>query len=374
MTEGEGAGEPGNGKTGMERALAGALAEKGRITFRDFMEMMLYHPELGYYNREKPVVGRAGDFFTCPSHSPFFGFALAEYVRRAWVEAGRSPEFTVLEMGGGEGHLAESLLERWVATIEAGGDGGTGGPKLRYIIVETSPARRGAQARRLAKVPSPVEWRTLEDLSPFRGVVIANELFDALPVHVVEMSADGLLEIYVTGEPGGGLRETPGPLSTEELGLSLAGISLPQGGRTQAAPAGREIVRALGRCLLRGKILVIDYGAPSPERHLSSRYGLRTFFQQWRTDNPFVRLGKQDITADVDFTALEGWAKEAGFRVTGYQEQGDFLLDLGLEEEMERLQGLARTNPVAGMELGKIVQLVSPFGLGEMFKVLELAK
>ena len=132
-TETNGAGTgTGTASGSFRELLLDKLKTTGPVTFRDFMATVLYHPEFGYYNRERPVVGRGGDFFTCPSHSPFFGVALAEYVRRIWVQMGCPAEFTVLEMGGGEGHLAESLLGKLAASA---GAGGPTGPNVKYIIV-----------------------------------------------------------------------------------------------------------------------------------------------------------------------------------------------------------------------------------------------
>jgi SAM-dependent MidA family methyltransferase len=286
----------------------GALAEvvreeiraRGRITFSRYMELALYHPLYGYYSSGAASIGPEGDYYTSTDVSPFFGATVGRQLHEMWTVLGEPGEFTVVEYGAGKGLLAADVL----------GWAGAAHPSfyrsLRYRILELSPGLRAVQREKLRRLP--VEWVEESDLGPgsVEGCFLSNEVADALPFHRVRGMGGGLAELWVS-ESGGALREEPGELSTPELReyLELAGVSLPEGQTAEVNLQAPAWMRGQVERLRAGWVLTIDYGNTAGELY-GGRYPegtLACYYRHTRNTEPFERIGEQDITAHVDFTA-----------------------------------------------------------------------
>lgn len=340
-------------------------AAGGWISFARYMELALYAPGLGYYAAGARKFGAAGDFVTAPELSPLFGRALARPV--AAVMAATTP--AVIEVGAGTGRLAADLL----LELEALGQLPT-----HYAILDLSGDLRQRQAQTLADaVPHllpRVQW--LDRLpTTFSGVVVGNELLDALPVEVVAWRADGIFSRGVGAGPDGLIwveRPAAGPLHDTATTLGDR-YSLPPGFESEIGLAARGWAAEWGRILGRGALLLLDYGFPQREFYHPQR-GRGTLMCHYRhhahTD-PFLWPGLQDITAHVDFTAIAAAAHGAGLDLLGYSSQSQFLLNCGI---LDLLGELPTGSPAYVRATAAVSQLLMPHEMGELFKVMALGR
>ena len=334
----------------------------GWIAFARYMELALYAPGLGYYAAGARKFGPAGDFVTAPELTPLFGQALARQV----VQVLETGDGDILELGAGSGRLALDLcleLER------------LGHAPVRYSILEVSPALRQRQRQLFAdQAPHLLGQVVWLDVLPaaFQGVVIANEVLDALPVHLVHRQAGGLYERGVVWK-GDALAWDERPPPAGEL--LAAAQRLPNAGDclTEIGLAGPALVRSLGTSLARGCLLFLDYGFPRTEYYHPQRTSgtLMCHYRHHAFDDPFFLPGLTDITAHVDFTAVADAGLEAGLDVMGYATQAQFLMNCGLLEQLARLDpgSLAYARQAAAVQ-----KLLSPSEMGEFFKVMALGK
>jgi len=344
--------------TPAEHLIAARILRDGPITFREFMEMALYHPQVGYYATSGERIGRKGDYFTSSSLGPLFGRALArQFVEMLDILGGG----VLVEMGAGQGHLARDVLEELARQ----------GKEVRYIIVERSPAMRAVQGRNLGGFCGSVEWvEDLGCLDSLEGVFFSNELVDAFPVHMVEMTQDGLREVLVDWRAGEFLEVLAPPTTPrlEEYFREL-GVKLPPGFRTEVNLDALDWLAGVASRLSKGFVITIDYGFPSHELYQDYRRRgtLLAYYRHQVCEDIYARVGEQDLTAHVNFSALAHWGKKEGLEVLGFLPQAHFLLGLGIldflsEDEGGQLERLAAK------------ALLLPGGMGETFKVLIQAK
>jgi SAM-dependent MidA family methyltransferase len=360
----------------VREALAKRLAEKGKLTFAEFMETALYHPTAGYYNRPSMTIGAGGDFYTSPMVHPIFGACVARQVKQMWSLLGSPDPFFVLEMGAGVGALAVDFLceaKRDEAFFSA----------VRYHIVEQGVTLRGRQKVYAAEYgyEGKIEWFQSLDEVPGEqvGVIFSNELFDALPVHRLCKTEGGYVEFYIEAD-GDGYREVEGPVSDPAL-LNLVDEEtkelLQAGERFEVCPAAGEVIEAMGRLLTKGFVLTIDYGNLAPDVHLRHRKGtgVRAFWKQ-KLAEPLERVGEQDLTADLDFSLLIRRGEDAGLFEVGFTDQMHLLGGNGFLDKVAELQQRARQklDLMADEELHKMLALFMPQSLGKVFKVLIQAK
>lgn len=351
------------------------IARTGPITFARFMELALYAPALGYYTSPPTRIGRDGDFLTAPETHPIFGAALARQVADAWHRLGEPRPFTVREYGAGVGALAEAIMRTLAA------DEPELARALRYEAVEINPHRRDELVRRLADALPGAAFAALDPATAAgsapsgAGLVLANEFLDAFPVHRVEQTADGLRELYVDRRDATFV-DVVGPPSTPGLAERLAaeGIRLEAGQRAEIALGLDGWLAEVARWLGRGIVIVIDYGYPADELYSPRRRAgtLMGYVDHHPVDDPLVAVGRQDLTAHVDFTAVERAATTAGLTTIGSTTQASFLMSLGLEDLLER----ARSSPDLRLEeylelRSGIVRLLDPRHTGG-FRVLAL--
>ena len=355
----------------LERIEAEIAAAGGWISFARYMELALYAPGLGYYSGGARKFGPGGDFITAPELTPLFGQALATQLEQ--VMRASAPE--VIEVGAGTGLLAADLL----LELER-----RGCVPDRYGILELSGELRERQFDTLAdKAPhlaARVQW--LDALPErFSGAVVANEVLDVMPVHLLVSTADGLAERGVAFEADtAGVRrlcwaDVPAAGAVREAGLAL-NLPAPAGGEyvTELNLAGAAWVAAWAERLQTGALLLIDYGYPRAEYYLPSRSNgtLLCYYRHHAHGDPFLWPGLNDITAFVDFTAVAEAGFDAGLDVQGYTTQAQFLFNCGV------LDCLARRGPQesAGyIRAARAVQrLTAPQEMGELFKVLALSR
>ncbi|MEO8038826.1 MAG: SAM-dependent methyltransferase [Betaproteobacteria bacterium] len=338
-------------------------AASGWIGFDVFMDMALYEPGLGYYSGGATKFGQAGDFVTAPELSPMFGRTLARQVAQV-LEVTRGE---VLEIGPGSGRLAVDLL----LELEQ-----LGTLPRHYHMLELSGELRARQHESVATAAphllARVDW--LEALpAAFEGVVIANEVLDAVPVHMVAWREDGLFERGVS-RSGDGFAWSERPLRAGPLADAARTANLAPPFVTEMGLRAQALAAAIAESLSFGVLLVIDYGFGSAEFHHPQRsHGtLMCHYRHRAHDDPFFLPGLQDITAHVDFTAVAEAAVDAGLSLLGYTTQGRFLINCGITEL------LAREHPEQPSHYLPIAsqahRLLSPAEMGELFKVLAVGR
>ena len=363
---------------------ADIAAVGGQITFARFMDLVLYHPDHGYYLAPPRRPGRGGDFLTAPETHPFFGFTLARQIAECWERLGHPAEFVVREYGAGVGGLAYDLIAALTDAfppVRAA---------LRYELVETNCHRREQALAAFADlgldavvtaVPPPPSGT---DLPPITGVVVANEVADAFPVHRLVVRDGALYERYVVWREGA-FTDHEDAISAPGLGddlvarLAAAGVSLaaiPNGSVLDISPAAAAWFAGVGRGLTRGYAIVLDYGYPTAILYRGDRLGgtLRAYHQHTVSDTPFRHVGEQDLTAHVDFTALERAGQAAGLVTAGYTTQGALLASLDLGDFLLELQRDPTTSaPDYLAAQAAVLRLIDPAGLGR-FGVLIMAR
>jgi SAM-dependent MidA family methyltransferase len=334
----------------------------GWISFADYMQQALYTPHLGYYSGGGNKFGVGGDFVTAPQISPLFAQAMANQLAPVLAETGGA----ILELGAGTGKLAHGLLHALHAQQQL----------PHYYILEVSANLRMRQQQYLqkdlpAELYARVQW--LETLPErFNGVVVGNEVLDAIPVQLVQWQ-DGRWWERGVGYENGFVWQTRA-LQNSACVAHIDASQLPEGYLTEVNPAAQALVASLADRLQQGLILFPDYGFSAREYYHPQRNQgtLMCHYQHYAQDNPFIYPGLQDITAHVDFTAMAETALAHGLDCAGYSNQAQFLINCGI------LQLLQQVNPEDSAhylpQVAAIQKLLSPAEMGELFKVLALSK
>lgn len=368
-----------------------AIAEKGRITFAEFMEIALYAAGAGYYTaaphlRDKHSestarhsgesrnpeltlqTGPPHDFYTAPHLHSVFGKFIARHIAQIWQELGEPQHFDVVEMGAGRGILAWDILNGLRSETPRCWE------RTRYQVVDRGPGPNTEQQEALATVAAHPVVIGQAPAAPVAGVVLSNELLDALPVHRVRVKHGELQELYVTVKDGE-LCEVFGDPSNPELAAYVERLGRPpagwQGEICLAALAWQETV---AQALTQGTVLTIDYGATWQEL-CSTRWvdGTLACYRRHRVGkNPLDRIGSQDITAHVNFSALVEYGEACGLRTVSLQSQAEYLMELGIGEELTALAAQPATAETMRAKRA-ITDLIWPDGLGG-FRVLVQAK
>jgi len=336
----------------LDRIGAELAAADNWISFARYMELVLHQPGLGYYAGGAGKLGAGGDFTTAPEMTPLFGRALARQVAQIL-----QPGDAILEFGAGTGALAASILDDL---------------SVPYFILETSSELKQRQQQRLGRN---VQW--LDRLPrDFRGVMLANEVVDAMPVHALAWTHAGILERGVCANEGQlawSDRAAKGAVLADSKNIE---IEIPPSGRYESELAlfARAWMRSLGRFLEHGAIIVIDYGFPAreyfhPQRSMGT---LACHYRHHVHGDPFYLPGLQDVTAHVDFSALAGAAAGAGLEILGYANQAQFLVNCGITDVLaqENPEDARRYLPAASA----VQKLLAPSEMGELFKVLAVGK
>lgn len=350
-------------------------ANGGAIAFSRFMELALYAPGLGYYSAGASKFGAAGDFVTAPELGPVFATCVADAVAPVLRQLGRNSR--LLEVGGGTGALAEVVLQRLQALDALPG---------RYAILEPSAQLKHRQRERLqqslpAALAERVEWLQRPFSDDWEGVLLANEVIDALPTPRFAIEAGEVREEHVvTGDGDDDFARVLRPAdpmlasAVRHVERSL-GRTLADGYRSEVLPQLPYWIQAVSGGLRRGAMLLVDYGYPRAEYYLPGRDDgtLRAYYRHRTHNQPLAWPGLQDITASVDFTALAEAGTGAGFELAGYCSQASFLLGNGLAEILQRSEASDDEDERLRRN-AEIKRLTLPSGMGERFQAMGFEK
>jgi SAM-dependent MidA family methyltransferase len=335
------------------------IQEEGPMPFRDFMEMALYHHELGYYTSSHKRIGTNGDYYTSPYLTSLFGEIIAKQLEEMWQLLGKK-EFTIVEYGAGQGLLCNDILhelEKNQAFYQ----------KIRYCIIEKSTAMREHQKRSL---PEKVTWHeSIGDIGSFSGCILSNELLDNFSVHKVVMK-DELKEIFVDYDDGfkevALTAESPLKAYFDQLD-----VSLPQNFCTEINLQATEWMHDNAQALEEGFIITIDYGFLSSELYTQNRRNgtLVCYHKHTINTNPYENIGEQDITAHINFSALQHWGIKYGLTSCGFTNQTNFLQALGLVNHLRNLEQRGKHLLSGNMEKLFLVHTLL-MDMGRKFKVL----
>ncbi len=344
----------------------------GWIDFSEYMQLVLYASALGYYSAGNQKFGDfkkgGGDFVTAPEISPLFAQSVSNQIAQVLLETNGD----ILELGAGTGKLAADILLT-LAQIE---------PNLKavprqYFILEVSDHLRQVQLENLQKklpkeIMQHVQW--LDTLpSAFNGVVIGNEVLDAIPVHLVHATPQDLCERGVTFDGQRFVFEDK-PLTESSLLALVTKLNLPNGYLTEVCPAASGLIASLANMLQHGIILMIDYGFAAREYYHPQRNQgtLMCHYQHYAHIDPLINVGLQDVTAHVDFTSIAYAGVNHGLALSGFCSQAQFLMNCGILEVMSQVspQDMARYAPLAAAAQ----KLLSPAEMGDLFKVIGFSK
>ncbi len=338
------------------------IRRDGPISFKDFMEMALYYPEYGYYTSPETEIGIKGDFYTGPHLHPIFGALIGKQIEEMWDFMGQTSEFHIIEYAAGKGYLATDMLDylkrsRFYSAI-------------RYAIIEINPYLRKKQSEVLKSFSDKITfYKSIDEIDDIKGCVLSNELIDSFPVHLIQKVENTIKEIYV-GVESDDFTEVLFEYGSDILSYMEAfNIDITEGYKTEVNTLISNWLSSLSNVLSEGFIFTVDYGYPSWDYYSPARNRgtLQCYYRHMVNENPYQNIGKQDITAHVNFSALEKWGDENGFRTIGYCPQGKFLVSLGIDE---LLSDIFHNNPDYSFEAAKVKGLIFPEGMGESHKVL----
>jgi len=354
----------------MRELLAACISEaSGWVSFERFMELALYAPGLGYYSAGAHKLGAGGDFTTAPEISRLFGACVARQCAEVLSALGKG---SILEVGAGSGRLAADVLSR-LETL--------GRLPERYWILDVSAdlreRQRGHLSRSVPHLASRVRWLDEPPAEPFEGVILANEVLDALPVARFRWYHDRVEELGVAYEDGEFvLRPRPAsPAVTEACRrLSKAGGAWEDGYESEFCPRLAAFTHSVTRNLRAGAALWLDYGLPRSQYYLPQRREgtLLCHFRHRAHADPFLHPGLQDMTAWVDYTSLAEASRSAGFALVGFTTQSYFLAGLAVEQEMQFIAGNDADEYARLANQAR--RLMMPGEMGESFKAMAWAR
>ncbi len=354
----------------LKELLIEKIKREGPISFKDFMEICLYEEKFGYYSQDQIPIGKEGDFVTAPHTSKLFGYLLSVQIKECFELINNEAIFKICEFGAGTGILARDILEffkRFHPDIYK---------KLEYIIVEPIQNRRKVLFENF--IDHQDHLKVVEDfihLNGFKGVLVANELFDAFPVHLIEKEDEDFFEIYVDIDDKGDLHEIRKQVTNDELIQYIDTYlkDLPKNYRTEVNLYMKKWIEDLSRIFLKGFCLIIDYGYSRKEYFADyrNRGTLLGYSRQMVTEEFFAFPGMVDMTSHVNFSDAKMWFEQYGFVCEGFCPQWAFLGGLDIDVTIEKAFGkLEPFSPV----LAGVKSLIFPHGMGESHKVMVVSK
>jgi SAM-dependent MidA family methyltransferase len=351
------------GKKELVEIILEEIKKRGGISFKDFMDFALYYPSLGYYTSEKEKIGGYGDFFTSSELDPVFGQLLAKQFNEIYEKHFKDKKITIVEIGSGKGLLAYDILNEIKTKYPEFYD------NVQFISIEKSTYHIDIQKQLLADFN--VRWlEDLENLENIEGIIYSNELFDALPVHLIKKEKGKIYQLYLI-EKSGEIQEDFRPASKEILEyLEELNIDIPEGMITEVNLLAKDLIQKIGEKLKKGFVFTIDYGYPSKELYKPYRMKgtLLCYYKHTYNENYYQNVGLQDITSHVNFSALVYYGKKSGLEFTGFTDQAHFLINLGLSDIMMELQ--EKGDYKSYERINRLKTLILPKGMGEKFKIL----
>jgi SAM-dependent MidA family methyltransferase len=359
--------------------LADRIHKAGRISFAEFMDLVLYHPEHGYYNSPIEKIGAMGDYYTSPGVHPIFGNLIACQINQMWEILDRPSPFFIVEGGAGKGFLCLDILNhacRFFPVFFG---------KIRYILSDQSSVMEEKQRSLFRDSPfiNKIQWMKARNLfcegRKFTGCFLSNELIDSFPVHVVQQEERELLEVFVTVKDHSFVEFLDIPSSPAiPAYLDSYGFPLEENQRGEVNLHALTWIERVNQILEKGFILTVDYGFEARELYDPARSkGTLIAYSHHSTSTDFYkRIGNQDITAHVNFTALIRKGEQIGIEKIGFTEQYKFLLGLGLLQKIEDYENQAQARPAAEFLTNKLAMksFLIPGGMGTLFKVLVQGK
>jgi len=335
------------------------IATHGQLSFREFMEMCLYDPEMGYYNSGESIVGKEGDFFTSSTLSPVFGAVIGKQLEEMWCLMGK-PAFTIVEYGAGTGALCKSILDYLKSNESMYA-------QLRYYIIEKSPAMRKQEREILG---DEVHWLdSIKEIGKMQGCILSNELLDNFAVHRVVMREE-LMEVFVGYENGFTEELRPAGSDLKNY-LSELAVELPLGYHTEINLQALEWIEEIALVLDRGYVLTIDYGYLNAAMYKASRsQGTLLCYHKHRVhEEIYQNIGRQDLTSHVNFSALMHWGGKHRLVECGFTNQCEFLMSLGFRQVLISMLSGEKDVVHASMQAAVISQTLL-IDMGSKFKVL----
>lgn len=349
----------------LQQRLITAIDRDGPMPFDAYMARVLYEPDLGYYSGPRVQFGAAGDFVTSPEQGALFAKALAVHINT--LSSQLAEDWVVLEPGAGSGALAAELLP----ALDP--------PPARYLILEPSPHLRAAQQQRLQNLAPQlrerVEWVTHPPSHSWQGVVVANEVLDALPVKRFVIREEGVAELAVAVRDGRLVWQHIDP--SAELLAAIRPLALPVGYCSEWCPALTDWIHQLSSTLVKGALLMIDYGYPRAEfYHPDRQQGTLVCHYRHRAHfDPLLWPGLNDVSAFVDFTAVAEAAHAAGLQVLEFTTQAGMLLASGIHQQLQPDDALDDAALRQHLTLvAEFKRLMLPGEMGEKFKLLVLGQ
>jgi SAM-dependent MidA family methyltransferase len=330
------------------------IKKDGPVSFRDFMEMAMYYPSLGYYTSSANRIGPKGDYYTSPYLTSVFGELIGKQIEEMWHILNKG-EFTIIEYGGGTGILCNDILNYIKRDRQFYN-------KVRYYIIEKNTGNK----KDYVSSHQNVCWcNSLRDVIS-SGCILSNELIDNFPVHQVVME-DELMEVFVDYNNGFVEILRPAPPALRDY-LEQLNIQLTAGYRTEINLQAVEWITEIAAKLQQGFVITIDYGFTSAELYDERRKSgtLLCYHKHRINDSPYIRIGEQDITAHVNFSALYHWGLKNGLDYCGFTDQAHFLRSLRLVEHVRMME--QNGTPASPKELFMIHTLL--MGMGNKLKVL----
>lgn len=335
------------------------IKKEGPLSFRDFMEMALYYPELGYYNSAQNKIGADGDFYTSANLTAAFGAMIGRQIEEMWQNLEKKP-FKIVEYGAGTGLLCHDILDYLKNNISLY-------DSLTYCIIEKSSSMREIQKKHLHEK---VSWyNSIQEIPEINGCILSNELIDNFSVHQVIME-DQLKEVFVDYKED--FIEILKPAKQELTDyLTALNVQLPEGFRTEINLEAVSWIKDVSQSLQKGYTITIDYGSLSTELYNNRRScgTLLCYYKHQKNDNPYQFIGQQDITTHINFSAISHWGSLYGMDCCGIVDQAQFLLALGIKE----YQNSALNNNPNNLALAMQESLINYrllIDMGMKFKVL----
>ena len=331
------------------------IQDNGPIFFCDFMEMALYYPGLGYYTSNGNPIGVKGDYYTSPQLTPLFGMMIGKQLEAMWEATGKG-KFTVVEYGAGNGQLCRDIMAYLKGVPDFY-------EKLNYCIIEKQAAWTG-------DLPEKVSWHeTLSGIPEITGCILSNELVDNFSVHQVVME-DELMEVFIGYD--GKFTEMLQPASQElKAYFDELNIILPKGYRTEINLQAIQWIAEIAKALKKGYVLTIDYGYTSSQLYTEQkkRGTLMCYNKHTTNENLYTDIGRQDITAHINFSALCHWGFKNGLACIGLTNQADFLMRFGFKESLREIS-LANQNVLEAIKEEVFLSYMLLLDMGTKFKVL----
>lgn len=341
--------------------LKSKIESHGPMPFVEFMQEALYSPYGGYYTSKRTILGEGGDFITAPELTPLYGYTLAEQCKPI-LKQYKAP--CILEFGAGTGQLCTDILTHLKCEDAL--------PE-KYYILELSAVLKAQQQQKiqtqLPELFNSIEWLDSWPKGAFEGIIIANEVLDAMPVHRFLQTETEILESYIALTANKEFYETF--LNAHENLRNYVTQVLPKDFFPYQSEANLLIpgwISECAQCLARGVMFIIDYGFARDEYYHPDRSTgtLMCHYQHKAHTNPLIHIGEQDITAHVDFTHVAEVATDADFNVAGFTHQAAFLISSGLLQLLEK-----DSSP---QKIQAVKKLLDPSEMGELFKVMALSK